>query len=165
MFSVPVISSLLGGADADAMDTHTQATETSGTASASSEYSASYPAWRAADDAVGASNRWIAGNGSGVPVWWKYQFTTDQLSGGYSVTASGVGGWEGYMPEDWTFEGSNNDSDWDVLDTVTGETGWGTSEKRSFTFTNSTYYEYYRINISKIVSQTYATMGEIEILI
>ena len=35
--------------------------------------------------------------------------------------------------KDWTFEGSNNGSDWDVLDTVTGETGWTLGEQRVFT--------------------------------
>lgn len=35
--------------------------------------------------------------------------------------------------KDWTFEGSNDGSNWDVLDTVTGETGWTLGEQRVFT--------------------------------
>lgn len=36
-------------------------------------------------------------------------------------------------PKDWTFEGSNDLETWDVLDTVTGETGWANGETRTYT--------------------------------
>lgn len=51
-------------------------------------------------------------------------------------------------PSDWTFEGSNNDSDWDTLDSQSGITSWGVSEKKTFDFTNSTAYRYYRLSIT-----------------
>ena len=51
-------------------------------------------------------------------------------------------------PKNWTFEGSTNNSTWVVLHTVTNQTGWGDSEERTFTFTNSTAYTYFRLNIS-----------------
>jgi len=156
--------SVLGGSDTDAMDTHSSATETSGTVTASSEQG-SYLGWKAADDATGSSNRWLAAGGSGVPQTWQYQFTTDQLSGGYSIEASGVSGWETYMPNTWKFQGSHNGSDWDDLDSRSGETSWGQSEKREYTFTNSTYYEYYRFNITALDGAAYAQVGEFEILI
>ena len=37
-------------------------------------------------------------------------------------------------PKDFTIEGSNDDSDWDVLATTTSETSWGNNEVRTFTF-------------------------------
>ena len=37
-------------------------------------------------------------------------------------------------PKDWTFEGSNNDSDWDVLNTQSGITSWSTGVYKTFTF-------------------------------
>lgn len=66
----------------------------------------------------------------------------------YTVTAGGgVGG--SSAPKDWTFEGSNNNSSWTVLDTQTSQTGWNVlHETRAYTFSNSTAYRYYRINIT-----------------
>lgn len=51
-------------------------------------------------------------------------------------------------PRNWTFEGSNDDSNWTTLDTQTGITTWVTGTPKTFTFTNSTKYRYYRLNIS-----------------
>lgn len=51
-------------------------------------------------------------------------------------------------PNTWTFEGSNDDSSWDVLDTQTGITTWVTGTPKIFTFTNAVKYRYYRINVS-----------------
>lgn len=45
-----------------------------------------------------------------------------------------------YQMNDWTFQGSNNNSDWDVLDTQTGQTSGGT-----YSFSNTTSYRYYRL--------------------
>lgn len=62
----------------------------------------------------------------------------------YRVTAASI-----TAPKDWTFEGSNNGSSWTTLDTRTSQTSWAVgAESRDFTFTNTTAYRYYRINIS-----------------
>lgn len=50
-------------------------------------------------------------------------------------------------PTAWTFEGSNNGSTWTVLDTQTAQT-FTLVERKSYTFNNSTSYDYYRLNIS-----------------
>ncbi|MCT4575078.1 MAG: phage tail protein [Alphaproteobacteria bacterium] len=51
-------------------------------------------------------------------------------------------------PKNWTFQGSNDGSNWDVLDTVTNQTSWGGGETRSFSFKNVKAYSYYRIHIT-----------------
>jgi hypothetical protein len=43
----------------------------------------------------------------------------------------------------WKIQGSNNASDWDDLDTQTSQS-WSASEKKSFSFSNSTGYRYYQ---------------------
>ncbi len=66
------------------------------------------------------------------------------------------------QPTAWTFEGSNNDSDWDVLDTQTGQTiGLATTD---YTFSNSTAYRYCRINISNNGGDTETRLGELEMM-
>lgn len=51
-------------------------------------------------------------------------------------------------PNAWTFEGSNNDTDWTTLDTQSGVTTWVTGTPKTYTFTNVVKYRYYRLNIS-----------------
>lgn len=52
-------------------------------------------------------------------------------------------------PKDWTMEGSNNNSTWATLDTVTGQTSWGAAEAREFTCdVQTTTYRYFRLNIT-----------------
>ncbi len=48
----------------------------------------------------------------------------------------------------WTFEGSNNDSSWDILDTQTNVPMWSVLEKRTYTFDNTTAYRYLRWNVT-----------------
>ncbi len=54
-----------------------------------------------------------------------------------------------YNPTAWTFEGSNNDSDWTTLDTRSG-ISWASYEVKSFTFSNSTAYRYYRFYFTAV---------------
>ena len=48
-------------------------------------------------------------------------------------------------PKHWKFYGSNDKASWTPLDERTSETDWGTKENRTYNFTNSTPYRYYRI--------------------
>ena len=71
-----------------------------------------------------------------------------------------------YNPEDWTFEGSNDGSNWDVLDTQTGmSAGLGTHAWNEFPITNSTAYRYYRLNITANGGGSYLVIQEIEMLL
>lgn len=52
-------------------------------------------------------------------------------------------------PRNWTLQGSNNGTDFTVIDTVTGQTAWSSAQIRTFTVdTQSTAYRYYRVNIT-----------------
>ena len=64
-------------------------------------------------------------------------------------------------PKDWTFEGSNDGSTWTTLDTQTGITWPTAGETKSFTFTNSTAYTYYRVNVSANNGDTYLSIAEL----
>ncbi len=52
-------------------------------------------------------------------------------------------------PRTFTIEASNNGSSWTTLHTVTNDGGASTAE-RVYTFTNTTAYRYYRINVSAV---------------
>jgi hypothetical protein len=63
-------------------------------------------------------------------------------------------------PKTWTFEGSNDGSSWTVLDTQTNIT-WPTAGTRGFSFTNTTAFLYYRLNITANNGDTYLSVAEL----
>ncbi|MCK9326739.1 MAG: phage tail protein [Bacteroidales bacterium] len=68
-------------------------------------------------------------------------------------------------PYTWTFEGSNDNSTWTVLDTHTAYTGWVAYASSFFDFVNSTAYRYYRINVTGAnpSSDGHLTLSKIQI--
>ena len=57
----------------------------------------------------------------------------------------------GSDPKDWTFEGSNDGTNWTVLDTQTNQSFSDASmngELKRYNFANTTDYRYYRLNVS-----------------
>ena len=82
---------------------------------------------------------------------------------------------EGLRPESWTFKGSNDADTWDTLDSETSYVYTEASEEGyTFTFSNSTAYRYYRLDITDQewrgtgVSQLYiyhdVAIGDIDVL-
>lgn len=52
-------------------------------------------------------------------------------------------------PATWTFDASNDGSNWTTLHSITGAS-LGTSSWYNYTFTNTTSYKYYRINVTAV---------------
>mgnify|MGYP000965537187 CR=1 FL=1 len=64
-------------------------------------------------------------------------------------------------PKDWTFEGSNNGSSWDILDTQTNQTGWTSGQLRTFNCLAEITYRYFRITVTANNGDaTYTQIGE-----
>jgi|GEM_PF-5901112 len=70
-------------------------------------------------------------------------------------------------PKDWTFEGSNDATSWTLLNTQTNQFTAPdpfTVETKTYTFTNTTAYKYYRLNITSNQTGTAAiTVSEFEL--
>ncbi len=120
---------------------------TGGTASASTAYTYNVAA-NAFDDTYSPDNddsRW-GSNGADLensPDWLKYDFGegNEKVIIQYRFyTSNDIH----YNPDDWIFQGSNNDADWDDLDTQTAQqtalNTWHTYNG----FVNVTAYRYYR---------------------
>jgi hypothetical protein len=75
----------------------------------------------------------------------KIDIGTAQTIIAYQITAQSV---LTELPKDWTLQGSNDDTNYTIIDTVVGETGWITGCKRIYTVDNPGSYRYYRINIT-----------------
>lgn len=69
-----------------------------------------------------------------------------------------------YSPRNWTFEASNDGTNWTVLDTRSNQLISRGSTKREYNFTNNNYYRYYRINISAGYSSNYVNITEMEMV-
>jgi len=124
--------------------TMTSNTTPSGTASANSEYtSPSRAAWMAMDS--NSDTFWTPYAAPRTQGWLQYQLTSAKIVTKYTILNS----YNIYCsPKDWTFQGSNNGTSWTTLDTQTNQTGWVLNTKRTYSFSNSTPYSYYRINIT-----------------
>ena len=87
-----------------------------------------------------------------------------QVVNKYTVANSGRVNIPDRAPKDWTMQGSNNGSTWTTLSTVIGETSWTQGETRTFTFTNSTAYLYYKLDITANNGNAATEVGEIEFI-
>lgn len=93
------------------------------------------------------STRWVS---SATPAWLEYDRGSGNgvISTSYSISCGPSGSAStADMPKNWTIEGYNGSS-WDTLATVTSEAAWSLGETRLYTFTNTTSYEKYRIDIT-----------------
>lgn len=118
---------------------------TGGTASASHENQPSEGSDEAFDNS--SSTKWLAFN---TTPWLKYQFPSSEthIVTKYAITSGNDD--DTRDPKDWTLEGSNDNTNWTTVDTVTGETFASRGLRKEFICDapGSTAYEYYRLNIS-----------------
>jgi hypothetical protein len=128
----------------------------SGTVDSSTVNGVNYD-WKAFDDS--SSSHWLSN--SATNSWISYTFpTTAKIIGKYtlmnnhSISAA---------PRDWTFEGSNDGTNWSILDTQVNHV-WVLNSTKEFIFNNNTPYTKYRIFITTNVSPTnaYTSITEIK---
>lgn len=107
-----------------------------------SRYEEGHPPSHAFDDNI--DTYWGTWPVHTFPQWIKYELPSAKVVVKYTIRGSI---WD-ECPRNWTFQGSNDNSTWAVLDTRVGITGWGTQNKKEFIFWNATAYKYYKINIT-----------------
>ena len=121
--------------------TMTSNTAPSGVASASTEDSAGFAAWKAMDKNTETFWNTTANTNTG---WLKYQFAAAKIICQYTIMGFVDAT---YSPKTWTFDGSNDNTDWTTIDTQTN-IAFASNEKKTFVCANSTPYLYYRLNIT-----------------
>ena len=128
-------------------------------AAASSQFSSGQEAFRAFDRNYSTvSNYWT---GNALPAWLSFDFGSSIIIDGYTIYGSSNAV---DNPRNWTFEGSNNNSTWTILHTVTS----GTAIPNNGTYSissigNPTAYRYYRVNISANGSTSTSRITELEL--
>lgn len=65
-------------------------------------------------------------------------------------------------PKDFTLQGSNDNSNWDVLDTQTNQTSWSNGEKRTFNLSSpSAAYRYFKLDVTANNGDTFLQCREL----
>lgn len=112
--------------------------------SASTEANSDNAGWRAFNKRT--TDKWTASTSTGT-LRFDYGAGVTQIITRYRITGA-VAGQTSFSPRTWTFEGSNDGTNFTVLDTQTNVAAWTGSEVRSYVVANTTAYRYYRLNVS-----------------
>src|SRR5690606_16557135 len=90
-------------------------------------------------------DKWTA---NGTTGWLRLQYASAVALEHYYIVSSPAQ--PTLAPQAWTVEGSNDGTSWTTLDTRSGAPAWAAGQEvRSYSFTNSTEYLYYRLNVSQ----------------
>ncbi|MCM3273915.1 discoidin domain-containing protein [Paenibacillus elgii] len=131
--------------------------------SASSIWDATYDAWKAFNGTNNDSTDCWATTNNARTGWIKIDFNVPKNITQYTIT-SRTNATVTETPKSWTFEGSNNNADWVVLDTRKNETNWTLNQRKMFQFNNITSYRYYRLNISENNGNVIVSIGKIDMM-
>lgn len=141
----------------------TSHTAPSGVASASSEYNAYTPAWYAMDQTGFTTSAWGASSGL-TTGWLQYEFDAAEPCVAYAISSYGTN--TTAAPNTFSLLASNTGAfagEEVTLDSQSGIT-WGPSERKEFSFPNTTAYKYYRIQIDSVNGATRILISEIELI-
>ncbi|MGW2067752.1 GH92 family glycosyl hydrolase [Streptomyces sp. NPDC001953] len=89
------------------------------------------------------STKWLAFDKTG---WAAYRLSKPAAVVKYSLTSANDA--PGRDPKDFTVQGSNDGSTWNDLDSRTGVSFSGRFATNTYSFTNTTAYSYYRLNVT-----------------
>ena len=89
-----------------------------------------------------AQTKWLVFESTG---WVEMELSEPVAVVHYALTSANDA--EGRDPKDWTLSGSNNGSDWTVLDTRTDQDFPDRFRQKEYRFANTTAYTHYRLDI------------------
>ncbi|MBT1711787.1 hypothetical protein KK062_26335 [Fulvivirgaceae bacterium PWU5] len=93
--------------------------------------------------------------------WVRFQSNTSNVVNKYTITsANDVPARD---PRNWTLQGSNNGTSWTTINTQTNQTFASRFLTKTYTFSNSTAYTYYRLNVSAVQSGSIMQFAEWEL--
>ena len=98
----------------------------------------------------------------GGPFHWQFEYVQPQVINGYTMTSGNDA--EGRDPLNWDLMGSDDGITWTTVDSHDGEMWTGRRQTRTFTFENTTAYQYYRLQVRDVRSGTHFQMSEFRLL-
>lgn len=138
----------------------TSASQAGITISESQVNSAGWEGWRMFDD-LGGNTGWATANKPtvSVPHFVSVDFGVSKVVGGFTLLARDTVA-TNHNPKDFKLQGSTNNSTWVDVYTKTTES-FARSEKKTYSFQNSTAYRYYRLLVTQVQDPTTATFVSI----
>ncbi|RYX84912.1 discoidin domain-containing protein [bacterium] len=92
--------------------------------------------------------------------WVQYQVAQPYIVTKYALTSAND--FAERDPKNWTLQGSNNGTTWTTINTQSNQTFTARFQRKEYTFTNTTAYTYYRLNMTAS-SGTTLQAAELEI--
>lgn len=129
-------------------------------AASSSHFDGTVDAYKAFDGTV--ADRWLTAQA--LPQWLSLDLGSGNATivNNFSIQCSSNTVDPPRMPKDFLFQGSNDNSTWTTLRTVTGEVGWGINETRNYYLEQaSVAYRYYRIYITANNGDAQVCVGKV----
>ncbi|MGG0822963.1 SPRY domain-containing protein [Paenibacillus turicensis] len=119
----------------------TSNTAPSGRAFASSIYGSNYEPWKV----FGTNSEYASAQNTSNSGYIGYEFINKIKIGKYAISSAGI---HTYAPKDWTFEGSNDGSNWTVLDLQINQTWVAVNIEKEYVIDISKInsYKMYRLN-------------------
>lgn len=114
------------------------------------------------DSGAYSNSRWLAKKADNMYVIYKFKAATVVDAIQIFIPENGGADYSTRAPKVWTFEGSNDNSSWDTLDTQDSETGWAQGDSRYYTFANTKAYQYYKFNCTAVNGGSYLQVQELE---
>ena len=108
---------------------------------AESAYSNSYAAAMAFNELSDSDSSYYCSKNSIPTGWLAYDFQTPTFISKYAMERLNGHG-NRYSPVDWTFEGSMDNINWDVLDTQSGENDWEDGEIKEFSLKSGNLFSF-----------------------
>jgi predicted alpha-1,2-mannosidase len=105
------------------------------------------------------TSKWIA---AATTAWIQYQFGGGNAYVVTRYTLTSGNDIPGRDPKNWQLQGSNDGTAWTTVDTRTGITFASRLMTQSFSFTNTTAYRYYRVNITLNNGDAKTCLEEVE---
>ncbi|RAJ10690.1 putative secreted protein (Por secretion system target) [Chitinophaga skermanii] len=93
--------------------------------------------------------------------WVQFQAANSAVVTSYAITSANDAPTRD--PKNWTFQGSNDGTNWTTLHTVTNHAFLNRFQKSKFSFSNTTSYTRYRLNITANAGATITQLAEWEI--
>jgi len=113
----------------------------------SGRYESDKYGWRAFNGTLGSEPDYMS---SGLPATLSIDLGAATRLDNYKLSVGGNSAGNGQAPKNWTIEGSNDGTNWTIVDTRTNTTGWVEAVQKSFDLGTPSTYRYYKIVVTAV---------------
>ena len=132
-------------------------------ASVSSQFSADHTGWKAMVLPPRTAVGWIAANQI-RPVWIAIEFPFRAFIDGYVLDPWWVDNFPSRTPTAWLLQGSNDGTEWFILDSRAGQTWPSISESRTYSVADPGAYKKYRLWVTDNGGNSYVALGQFQLI-